>query len=278
MQTVKLNNGVVMPMLGYGTFKVSDTADCAECVAEAVQSGYRLIDTAQFYNNEEAVGEGIRSCGAAREELFITTKVWFLSYNDCRATVMRSMRKLGLEYLDLVLLHWPFGDTYAAWRDLEALYAEGKIRAIGVSNFAPARLLDFIRFQKVLPAVNQIETNLFTQRAEEQRWMEKYHIVHQAYMPLGRLRAAEMFAHPTVKAIAAAHGKTPAQVALRFLIQRGVSAVPKSATPARIRENLDIFDFELTASEMGELAKMDETKGVPGPVEDPARAESILKL
>lgn len=189
---------------------------------------------------------------------------------------MESMEKLGLEYLDMVLLHWPFGNTYAAWRDLEALYEEGKIRAIGISNFDPDRMIDFIHFNKVRPALNQIETHLFCQRKGEHKWMEKYGVAHQAYAPLGQGKANEMFDLPAVKAAADAHGKTPAQVALRFLIQNGIAVIPKSIRVERIRENMDIFDFELTADEMAALQTADTGKPMIGVAEDPEKVEFAM--
>lgn len=279
MKTITLNNGVEMPILGFGTFQITDPEACAQSVASAVQAGYRLIDTAQVYGNEEAVGEGIRNGGVPREELFITSKVWFHRYEagDCRASVEESLKKLGLDYLDLMLLHWPFGDTYAAWRDLEALCEEGKLRAIGISNFDMGRMVDFIHFNHVKPAVNQIETHLLCQRTKEHPWMEKYGVAHQAYAPLGQGRANEMFSLPAVKAAAEAHGKTPAQIALRFLAQSGVAVIPKSVRPERIRENIDIFDFELTADEMEALRALDTGKPMIGNAEAPDKVEAAMK-
>lgn len=278
MLTTKLNNGIEMPMLGFGTYQVTDPEECKRSVGEAIRTGYRLIDTAQCYGNEAAVGGAIRSCGVSREELFLTTKVWFRSYERgmCRESVLESLEKLGVGYLDLVLLHWPFGNTYAAWRDLEALYGEGKIRAIGISNFDPDRMIDFIHFNKVKPALNQIETHLFCQRRAEHRWLEKYGVAHQGYAPLGQGRANEMFAQEAVKAAAAAHGKTPAQVALRFLIQSGVAVIPKSVHPERIRENFDIFDFALTETEMAQLRELDQVRPMIGEAENPEKVEFAM--
>ncbi|GLC80697.1 aldo/keto reductase [Lacrimispora brassicae] len=278
MKMMKLNSNVEMPMLGFGTFQVTDPAECECSIIEAVKVGYRLIDTAQAYGNEEAVGSGIRNCGVAREELFITTKVWFHNYEsgDCRASVSESMNKLGVEYLDMVLLHWPFGNTYAAWRDLEALYEEGKIRAIGVSNFEPDRLIDFIKFNNVAPALNQIETNVLCQRVEEHKWMEKYKVAHQAYAPLGQGRVAELLANPEVCAIATSRGKTPAQIMLRFLIESGVSVIPKTVHVDRMKENLNIFDFELTDNEMTRLRALDTGRAAIGNPEDPEKVEFAM--
>ena len=188
MKTFTLNNGVVMPALGYGVFKLTDSAECTAGVIEAVKTGYRLIDTAQAYGNEEAVGAGIRACGVDRGELFITTKLWFKSFEtaDAERALEKSFEKLGLDYIDMVLLHWPFGNVYAAWRVLERYYDAGRIRAIGVSNFEPDRLIDLISFNRIRPAVNQIETHLFCQQTVSHEWMAKYGVAHQAYAPLGR--------------------------------------------------------------------------------------------
>lgn len=224
------------------------------------------------------MGAAIRNCSIPRGELFITTKVWFHSFESgvCRESVLESMKKLGLDYLDMVLLHWPFGDTYAAWRDLEALYEEGKIRAIGISNFDPGRMVDFIHFNKVKPAVNQIETHLFCQRRKDHTWLEKYGVAHQAYAPLGQGRANEMFEQEVVKAIAAAHGKTSAQIALRFLIQNGVAVIPKSVHTERIRENFEIFDFELTEAEIEQLRALDKAQPMIGNAENPDKVEAAM--
>lgn len=227
MNTMPLNNDIQMPMLGFGTFLMGG-AECEESVLTALRSGYRMIDTAEAYGNEEAVGNTTQKSGIPRGELFLVTKVNFRSYENTRATVEASLEKLKTSYLDLVLLHWPFGNYYAAWRELEKLHQEGKIRAIGVSNFDPDRLIDLIEFNQVAPAVNQIETHLLCQRRTEHEWMEKYHVRHMAYAPLGQGRKNEMFENPALVEIARAHGKTSAQVALRFLMQSGVVVIPKS--------------------------------------------------
>ena len=278
MDTLTLNNGVKMPALGFGTYQITDPVECEKVVISAIKAGYRLIDTAQAYGNEEAVGKAIKNCGVQRADLFITTKIWFHNYEagDCRKSVLESMEKLGVTYLDMVLLHWPFGNTYAAWRDLEALYEEGKIRAIGISNFNPDRMIDFIKFNKVAPALNQIETHLFSQRTQEHKWLEKYGVAHQAYAPLGQGRANEMFQTQAVQKAAAAHGKTPAQIALRFLVQSGVSVIPKSVHMERIQENIDIFDFELTEKEMAELRTLDTGKPMIGNAQNPELVEFAM--
>lgn len=276
MNTITLNNNMQMPMLGFGTFLVGG-AECEESVLTALRSGYRMIDTAEAYGNEEAVGNAIVKSGILREELFIVTKVNFRSYENTRETVEASLKKLKTSYLDLVLLHWPFGNYYAAWRELEKLYKEEKIRAIGVSNFDPDRLIDLIEFNEITPAVNQIETHLLCQRHTEHNWMEKYHVRHMAYAPLGQGRKNEMFENPVLLEIAKAHGKTAAQVALRFLMQSGVAVIPKSVHEERIKENFDLFDFELSTDEMEQIVKMDTTVPMIGNPEDPAMVEVAMK-
>lgn len=276
MESITLNNGITMPMLGFGTFLTGGTV-CTDSVLAALRCGYRMIDTAEAYGNEEAVGLGIRKSGIPREELFLVTKVNFRSYENTRAVVEASLKKLNTGYLDLVLLHWPFGHYYAAWRELEKLCQEGKIRAIGVSNFDPSRLIDLMEFNRIPPAVNQIETHLLCQRRTEHEWLEKKQVRHMAYAPLGQGRKNDMFLHPAAVGIAKAHGKTAAQIALRFLMQSGVIVIPKSVHEDRIRENMDVFDFELTPEEMELLAKMDTATPMIGRVEDPAMVEAAMK-
>lgn len=276
MNTITLNNDIQMPMLGFDTFLMGG-AECEESVLTALRSGYRMLDTAEAYGNEEAVGNGIVKSGIPREELFIVTKVNFRSYENTRETVEASLKKLKTSYLDLVLLHWPFGNYYAAWRELEKLYKEEKIRAIGVSNFAPDRLIDLIEFNEITPAVNQIETHLLCQRRTEHSWMEKYHVRHMAYAPLGQGRKNEMFENPVLVEIAKAHGKTAAQIALRFLMQSGVVIIPKSVHEERIKENFDRFDFELSGDEMDRIAKMDAAAPMIGNPEEPAMVEAAMK-
>lgn len=222
------------------------------------------------------MGQAITKCGVARSDLFITTKVNFRSYEDTAQTVETSLKKLNVDYLDLVLLHWPFGNYYAAWRELERLHREGKIRAIGISNFDPDRMIDLIEFNEITPAINQIETHLLCQRQAEHQWMDKYHVQHMAYAPLGQGRKNEMFEAPVLVEIAQAHGKTPAQVALRYLTQRGVVVIPKSVHPDRIRENLDVFDFELSVEEMAQLQKMDTAAPMIGDPENPEKTEMAM--
>ncbi len=276
MDFVKLNNGIEMPMLGFGTFQVQGE-ECEKSVLSAIKAGYRLIDTAEAYGNEEAVGNAIAKCGVLRSELFITTKVNFKSYDNTRITVENSMKKLQTEYLDMVLLHWPFGNVYGAWRDLEKLFEEGKIRAIGVSNFEPDRLIDLISFNKVKPAINQIETHIYCQRHIEHEWEDKYGVAHQAYAPLGQGRANDMFEEEAIKRIADKYGKTPAQVLLRFLLQNNVVIIPKSVHESRMKENIDIFDFELTANELAAIKALDKRTAMIGNPETPELVESAMK-
>ena len=278
METMTLNNGIIMPSLGFGTYQISDPAMCERCVVEAAGMGYRLFDTAQAYGNEEAVGAGIKKCGVPRDQLFITTKVWFKSYETdaARASLRESMHKLGVDYLDLVLLHWPFGNTYAAWRVLEEMYKAGDIRAIGVSNYAPSQLIDLISFNEVVPAVNQIETHLLAQQHGLHTLMRKYGVVHQAYAPFGQGKADEMFSLPVVKEIAEAYGKSARQVALRYLVQRGIAVIPKSTHAERMAENKKIFDFTLTETEMAKLKDIDADKSLIGSSQDAALAEFAM--
>ncbi len=272
----KIAPDVSMPLVGFGTF-LSTGEDCRRSVAEAIGAGYRLIDTAEAYGNEKQVGEGIKASGIDRGALFLVTKVNFKSYGSTRKTVENSLRQLGTDYLDLVLLHWPFADYYTAWRELEALHSEGKIRAIGVSNFDPDRLIDLIAYNKAKPAVNQIETHLYCQRQAEHIWESKYGVAHMAYAPLGQGKANEMFTEPAVRELAAKYGKTPAQILLRRTVQEGVAVIPKSVHAERIRENIDLFDFELTAEEMGILRSLDKAAPMIGNPENPELVEAAMQ-
>ena len=256
--TITLNNGVKMPAIGYGVFRMKDPAECEEAVVQAIQSGYRLIDTAAAYENEEAVGRAIRRCGVPREELFVTTKLWITdtSYEGAKRGFARSMERLGLDSVDLYLIHQPYNDYYGAWRALEELYAAGKARAIGVDNFTPDKLADFVFWNKVKPAVNLIECNAFFQREEDRRYMESQNIQMQAWSPLAAGQG-RLFENETLRTLAAAHNKTVAQMVLRWLVQRNIVPLVKSANPARMKENLDIFDFALTDAEMQQITALD---------------------
>ena len=258
MQYVTLNNGVQMPILGYGVYQVTKD-ECERCVLDALKVGYRSIDTAQSYFNEEEVGNALVKSGIPREEIFLTTKVWIehYGYDECRASVLESLRKLKTDYVDLCLLHQPFSDVYGAYRALEDLMAEGKIRAIGISNFYVDRMVDIASFARVKPAVNQIEIHPHHQQNEQLEWHNKYGIQLEAWAPFGEGRGG-MFELPELKAIGEKYGKTPAQVMLRWHIQRGIVVIPKSTHIERMEENFNVFDFELTAEDMEIIATLDK--------------------
>ena len=278
MEYLTLNNGIKMPLVGFGTFQLTDKNECEKSIVSAIHAGYRMIDTAQAYGNEEYVGNAIKACGVEREELFITTKLWFRNYEktDAEKSLNDSLMKLQLDYADMVLLHWPYGNVYEAWRTLERFYEAGKIRAIGISNFDPDRMIDLITFNKIKPCINQIETHLFCQRKNERKWMKKYEMAHQAYAPLGQGLVNEMFENETVKRIALNHSKTPAQIALRFLVQNGISVIPKSIHLDRIKENIDIFDFTLNNDEMTDLSLLDTAKPMIGNAKTPDTTEFAM--
>lgn len=267
-----------MPIIGYGTFRVNDPQECEKCVLEAIKVGYRHIDTAQAYNNEEFIGNAIKKCGVPREELFITTKIWFKNFEekDAYSSVITSLEKLQTDYADLVLLHWPYGNYYSAYRTLERLYEEKKVRAIGVSNFNSDRFIDLISFNKIVPAVNQIETHLYCQRTKEREYMDKYGIAHESYAPLGQGKQNYMFDEPAVQILAKKYGKTPVQIVLRHLIQKDIIVIPKSSNISRIKENIDIFDFELTSEEMLLLNGLDRNSPNTGKPETPEKTEIAM--
>ena len=258
VENVKLNNGVMMPLEGFGVFQIPDLAECERVAIEAIRQGYRLIDTAAAYQNEEAVGAAIAKSGVPREELFITTKLWVqdISYEAAGTAFERSLQKLGLDYLDLYLIHQPMGDFFGAWRRLEDLHRAGKIRAIGVSNFYPAVLANFCETVEIKPMVNQVELHPFFQQEAALATMKEYGVVPQAWGPLAEGKHG-IFTHPVLTKIGEKYGKTAAQVALRWNTQRGVSILPKSVRAERIAVNLDIWDFALNEAEMAEIAKLD---------------------
>ncbi len=257
MDTIKLNNGVEMPQLGYGVFQVSPV-EAERCVADALSVGYRMIDTAQAYQNEEGVGTAIRKSGIKRENVFLVDKVWMGNYEDDAAarSIDESLRKLGTDYIDLMLLHQPFGDRYNAYRALEDALKVGKVRAIGVSNFYPDHLIDLSHFVDVVPAVNQVETHVFFQQTEARKYMDELGVAHMSWGPLAEGKNG-FFSNETLAAIGAAHGKTGPQVALRYLLQRGIIVIPKSTHKERMAQNLQLFDFTLTDKEMNEILKLD---------------------
>lgn len=258
MKTTVLNNGVEMPLLGFGVFQIPDADECERSVLDAVGAGYRLIDTAAAYGNEEAVGRAIERSGVAREELFVTTKLWIqdAGFDRTKRAFERSLRRLGLEYLDLYLIHQPFGDVYGAWRAMEELHRDGRIRAIGVSNFQPDRLMDLIVHNEVLPAVNQIETHPFHQQIETQRFLAEQSVQIESWGPFAEGRN-DIWKNDVLVAIGKVHGKSVAQVVLRWLLQRGVVAIPKSVRKDRIVQNFDVFDFELRPEDMDAIATLD---------------------
>lgn len=258
MQTVILNNGVEMPILGFGVYQIQDANECEESVYNAIVAGYRLIDTAASYLNEEAVGRAIKRSGVPREELFITTKFWVqdTGYEKTKKAFQRSLERLQLDYLDLYLIHQPFGDVYGSWRAMEELYRKGKIRAIGVSNFYPDRLTDFIIHNEVVPAVNQVETHPFNQQIESAKLMKESNVQIESWGPFAEGKN-NIFQNEIIVSIAEKHNKSVAQVILRWLTQRGVVAIPKSVRKERIIENFNIFGFELSQEDMEKIAALD---------------------
>lgn len=260
MKEVRLNNGVMMPAVGFGVYQIP-VEETERCVSDALEVGYRMIDTASSYFNERQVGDALRRSGLRREQVFVTTKLWVqdYEYDDALRAFDLSMKNLGLDYLDLYLLHKPYGNYYAAWRAVERLYKEGRIRAIGVTSFSCERLQDLFLHNEVKPMVNQIETNPLFQQREANAFMRQEGIQHEAWAPFAEGRR-DIFNNPTVKAIAGRHGKTTAQVMLRWLNQRGVVVIPKSVSKARMAENLDIFDFTLDDEEMRRMAVLDTGK------------------
>lgn len=257
MKTVTLNNGVVMPQIGYGVYQVSP-AECERCVSDALSVGYRMIDTAQAYHNEEGVGAAVKKSGIARDELFLVSKIWISNYGfeKAKASIDESLRKLGTDYIDLMLLHQPFCDRYGAYRALESAYKEGKVRAIGVSNFYPDHFIDLASNVEITPAVNQVETHVFDQQIEAQGYMKEFGTHVMAWAPLAEGRN-NFFTNPVLEAIGRKYGKSVAQVALRWLIQRDVIIIPKSVHVERMQQNMDIFDFELTDEDMAAIAALD---------------------
>ncbi len=278
MEYAILSNGVKMPKLGYGVYQVSKD-ECERCVLDALKVGYRHIDTAQSYFNEEEVGNAIAKSGIPREDIFITTKVWIehYGYDETKKSVLESMKKLKTNYIDLVLLHQPFSDAYGAWKALEDLYAEGIIRAIGVSNFYPDRLVDICSFARIKPMVNQVETHPHNQQIEAHEWMKKYGVQHEAWAPFGEGRGG-MFENPTLVAIGQKYGKTAAQVILRWHLQRDVVAIPKSTHIERMRQNFDVFDFELTDDDMAQIAALDQKQSAFFSHTDPQMVEWFAQM
>lgn len=266
---IKLHNNVEMPAIGFGVFQMSND-EAEQSVVDALQAGYRLIDTAQSYQNEEAVGRGIKRSGVPRDEIFVTTKLWIAdaTYDKAKEAYQRSLDKLGLDYVDLYLIHQPYNDVFGAWRAMEELYEAGKVKAIGVSNFASAKLVDFVLNNKIKPMVNQIETHPFNQQVEARKILDEYGIVHEGWAPFAEGRH-DLFTNETLSDIAQTHSKSVGQVVLRWNVQRGVIVIPKSTHKERILENFDVFDFELSDEDMAAIAGLDENKGLFVNHEDP---------
>ena len=263
MQNVLLNNGVEMPLLGFGVFQVTNAEECERCVYEAISTGYRLIDTAASYGNEVEVGKAIKRSGLARKELFITTKLWIqdAGYESTKKAFEKSLKRLQLDYLDLYLIHQPYGDIYGSWRAMEELYREGKIRAIGVANFHPDRIMDLIIHNKVVPAVNQIETHPFCQQIETQKFLKENNVQIQSWGPFAEGKN-NIFQNELLLSVAGKYKKSVAQVILRWLTQRGVVVIPKSVRKERIMENFDVFDFELSSEDMDAIVPLDTKKSL----------------
>ena len=261
METVKLNNGVKMPILGFGVYQIDDASSCEKAVLNALETGYRLIDTAAAYLNEEAVGRAISKSLLPREEIFITTKLWIQDsgYDSAKKAFERSIKRLGVDYLDLYLIHQPYGDVYGSWRAMEELYQEGRVRAIGVSNFQPDRLVDLILHNKIVPAVNQIEINPFCQQHDSVKIMRQYGVLAESWAPFAEGKNG-IFENPILSDIAAKYGKSIAQVVIRWLVQRGIVAIPKSVRKDRIEENFNALSFELDESDMEKIALLDTGK------------------
>ena len=259
MQTLSLNNGVEMPIFGFGVYQIADLKECERSILQALEAGYRLIDTATAYMNEAAVGRAIKNSGIAREDIFVTTKLWIqdAGYDSAKRAFEKSLSKLGLDYLDLYLIHQPYGDVYGAWRAMEELNREGRIRAIGVSNFQPDRIMDFIVHHEVIPAVNQIETHPFCQQIATSKFLQDNQVQVQSWGPFAEGKNG-IFQNELLRTIGEKYGKSVAQVILRWLIQRNIAVIPKSVNKERIVENFKVFDFELSAEEMNNIKTLDQ--------------------
>ena len=278
MDFVTLNNGVQMPQLGYGVYQVKNE-ECERCVLDAISVGYRSIDTAQSYGNEDAVGSAIAKCGVPRDQLFLTTKVWISNagYEKAKASIDKSLKNLRTDYIDLLLIHQPFGDYYGTYRAMEEAYKAGKLRAIGVSNFYPDRLIDLCQFVEVTPAVNQVETHVFQQQKVAHEYMEKYHVQHESWGPFAEGRK-DFFTNPTLVEIGQKYGKSSAQVALRFLLQSDVVVIPKSTHKERMEQNINVFDFTLSSEDMAAIRKLDEGESLFFSHYDPATVEMLTNM
>ena len=279
MKTVKLNNGVEMPLLGFGVYQVANGAECEKAVSEAIEVGYRMFDTAQSYANEEAVGNAVKKSGIPREKFFIVTKIWISNAGEekAAASIEDSLKKLQTDYIDLMLIHQPFGDYYGSYRAMEKAYKAGKLRAIGVSNFYPDRFVDLSHFCEIQPAINQVETHVFQQQKELKKYLDKYNTRIMAWGPFAEGKN-NMFKNETLVSIGEKYKKSSAQVALRFLTQEGVIVIPKSVKKERMEQNFDIFDFELTEQELDQIRALDTGKSLFFSHQDPETAEMIINL
>lgn len=278
MEYTTLNNGVKMPRLGYGVYQVT-SEECERCVLDAISVGYRAIDTAQSYGNEDAVGSAVQKSGVPRDELFLTTKIWISNagYEKAKASINSSLQRLKTDYIDLLLIHQPFGDYYGAYRAMEEAYKAGKLRAIGVSNFYPDRLIDLCQFARVTPAVNQVETHVFHQQKTAHEYMKKYGVQHESWGPFAEGRK-DFFSNPVLTEIGAKYGKTSAQTALRFLLQSDVVVIPKSTHKERMAQNIDVFDFTLSDEDMQSIAALDEGESLFFSHYDPATVEMLTSM
>lgn len=278
MQYVTLRNGVQMPQLGYGVYQIRD-GECERCVLDALQAGYRAIDTAQSYGNEEAVGRAVRNSKIPRDQIFLTTKVWISNagYAAAKESIERSLEKLQSDYIDLLLIHQPFSDYYGTYRAMEEAYEQGKLRAIGVSNFYPDRLIDLCQFATIAPMVNQVETHVFQQQKVAHAYMEKYGVQHESWGPFAEGRR-DFFTDPLLVQIGEKYGKSPAQIALRFLLQSDIVVIPKTTHRERMEQNIDVFDFTLDAQDMAAIAALDEGNSLFFDHYDPATVEMLTKM
>lgn len=279
MEYVKLNNGVEMPVLGFGVYQVADLAVCEQAVLDAIEVGYRSIDTAQAYGNEAAVGNAIKKSGVPREELFITTKVWISNagYEKAKASILESLKALQLDYIDLMLIHQPFNDYYGTYRAMEELYKEGKLRAIGVSNFYPDRFIDISQFAEIQPAINQVETHVFNQQVVAKEYMKKYGTQIEAWAPFAEGKN-DYFNNPVLKEVGAKYGKSVGQTALRFMIQSGVVVIPKTTHKERMIENISVFDFELSDEDMKKIEALDTKESLFFSHYDPSTVEMLTGM
>lgn len=277
MEYVTLNNGVKMPVLGFGVYQINDLKECEKIVSEAIKTGYRLIDTAQAYGNEEAVGSAVKNSGLPREDFFIVTKIWISNarYEKAKASIAESLKKLQTDYIDLLLIHQPFGNYYGTYRAMEEAYKEGKVRAIGVSNFYPDRFVDLSHFAEIQPAVNQVETHVFQQQKQAREIMKKYHTQIMSWGPFAEGKN-NFFQNEVLLQIGKAHNKSAAQVALRFLIQENIVVIPKSVHKERMEQNFDVLDFSLTAEEMEKIRELDTKNSLFFSHYDPETVEFLI--